>query len=196
MINISKYIDFIVDNKLSQTQFTFLYMIYYSTIDREETTRLVKKYKKRINADALISIDELNGLVEMGFIQLADNKDQFNSVTLTDKFLKILIDEEGAAWQVFELYPAFNKDEKSGAMFTLKSYEFEMFKRRYGKAINYSYDEHLEVMKDLKYGIRFNMIKLRIEIFVKSRGWLDIRKERIKFGTEKKQATVNHSTDL
>lgn len=179
MIDIERYVEFIVKHKMTQEQFTFLYLLYYSTIDKKKAHELVKKYKGWIGVDKMLSDSAREDLITKELIKRTDHTDKFGSFVIADKFLEAFVDLEQAARESWNLYPGFFKEDANAPTYTLKSFDFERYKRLYSKAINLSYYEHKEVMLDLKYGKENRLLKYKIENFVKGQGWLDIRQLRL-----------------
>jgi len=177
MIDIERYIEFIVKHKMTQEQFTFLYLLYYSTIDEKKAHALVKKYKGWIGVDKMLSDSAREDLIAKELIKRTDHTDKFGSFVIMDKFLEAFVDLEHAARESWNLYPGFSKN--NGVLYTLKSFDFERYKRLYGQAINLSYYEHKEVMLDLQYGKTNGLLTYKIENFVKGKGWLDLREFRL-----------------
>lgn len=185
MIDEDRYMSFLERNKLNQAQFLLLYLLYKKRYD------LIERYKKMFptpdnSAIGSISFDDL---LNRKFITEVNNKgvtpDSAAAYELTDKFTNIFIDKFECAKELWELYPSFVLSD--GKRFPLTLCDEDKFREDYAKKINFSREEHDEVIKDLKYAKDNNLIKGKIDTFVASRHWLAIRKERLMTITDGEQ---------
>lgn len=172
-IEIERYVDFIVKHDLSQRQFLFLYLIYMKRFD------LMKKYLEKYPCEngKFLSTFEMENLVMKGFLIKVDSKGNVNDYTLGETFKCIFIDKHIASAELLNEYPPFMIDNGKKMPLTLMD-SFELM-NTYAQRIGHSLDEHYEVMKDLKYAVDNNLIKYKIESFVRSEQWKQIRKLRL-----------------
>ena len=182
MINIPLYLDYLIEHKLTQQQFLFLSLL------RLNNKELVRKYKSAIcsDGDKIIGDVLLDDLIHRGYVNWDGKTNTFKSYVLTDKFLDIFVDKYIAGNEIWNLYPSIV--QSGGRTFPLSLMDKNEFRELYFNAINGSRLEHEEVMKDLTYGIEQSLIKGKIDMFVKSEFWLELRKLRL--GTVKSITNV------
>jgi hypothetical protein len=168
MILEDTYINTLEQLNITQTQLLFLILAYKRRID------LVKKYKTMFPTDdnSMIGDYYINDLIKKEL--LIPNGDGFK---LGDKFLSIYINKHTATEEIFDIYP--NSIEIDGSFAPLTVMDRNVFANLYEIAIQSSYLEHLEVIKDINYGIENRKLNLKIENFLKSKYWLNLRKERL-----------------
>jgi hypothetical protein len=173
MIQVDRYIPFLIENKLTQPQFLLLYCIY------REKWEIIAKYKEAFPTDdgSMIGKFPLQDLVDRGFIIRLDDGKTVDSFEITTKFAKIFVDEFEAGNQFWDLYPAFVVTE--GKRLPLSTMDKNLFRKIYSDRINHDFEEHTEVMKDLQYAVDEGLINMGIEKFVRSEMWSKIRQMRI-----------------
>lgn len=176
---IERYVNFIVDNKLSQRQNLFLYLVYVKRYD------LMKKYLQAVpvpeGENKFLSKFELEDLIARGFIVRVGEGASVANYELGLGYKKIFIDANVAADELKNVYPAFMKISGANVPLTLMdSYELAAL---YSQRIGYEVAEHLEVIEDIKYGVEHELIKGKIETFVRSEQWKPIRKLRLNLET-------------
>lgn len=168
--NVERYVDFITKNVLSQGQFLMLYLIYRKKYES------IKKYKECFPSDdgTMIGRGAQDDLIKRGYLLKVDDEGRADSYQITDKFLCLFLkDLHEAANQFWDKYPGFvSIDSKTIPLTNMDKYKFANI---YGERIDHSVDEHLEVMKDLEFGVQKNLIRVSIENFVRSEGWMKIR---------------------
>lgn len=170
MILLDRYIDFLEKHKLTQAQFFMLYCLY------KENYNVLKRYKKLFPADdgSLIGQYMLDDVIRKGFIEKIDGDDvTANGYKITDKFRKAFIDKKEAAIQFKDNYPPFML--KDGVRYPLSAIDEDEFIKLYNERAQFSVDEHIEIMKDLKYAVDNNLIQMNIKNFVGSKQWVHIR---------------------
>lgn len=173
MIEVDRYISFLEKNKLTQEQFLLLLLVH------KKEYKLIERYKKMfpVEGGSMIGKFPFEDLINRGFVEIVGKDKNANSFIVTKKFTKIFTDEFEAGNQIWDLYP--RTIISSGTSFPLKLWDKNEMRKEYYKRIKGNYDEHLEVIKDLEYAIDNNLIKGKLENFIKSEAWTDIRKERI-----------------
>lgn len=168
--DITRYIDFIVKHKLTQSQFLMLYLI------RRKSFSVIEKYKKAFPTEdgTMIGLINIQDLIDRGFLEKVEDlnyivTDKFNNIFLSNHFI--------AADEFWSLYPGFvNINGKNIPLTNMDKYAFSNI---YGERIDYSVDEHNEVIKDIKFGRENNLITSNIENFVRSESWHKIREVRL-----------------
>jgi len=178
-----KYIDFLIENDITQNQYLLLHLIFKQRLD------LIQKYKNHFPTDDKTMIGQyfITDLYKKGFLE----NTQINGKTVirvTEKFLSIIIDKHIAAEQIYEIYPSYM--ESNGNHIPLTSMDRNIFAQIYNEAILSNVKEHLEVLEDIKYGIEHKLLNLGIEKFVKSKYWLTIRKLRINDSIKVQENTI------
>lgn len=173
-----RYIDFICDNKLTQGQFLLLYLLYKKRGD------LIVKYKKHhptedVEKDkSMIGEYWVNDLIAREYIVTIEVNGK-NTYQVSDKFKAIFCNPIDVADELMHAYPGTM--EIDGKIIPLTAIDTIVVANTYGKAILDSYQEHLEVLKDIQYGIENNMLSIGLKTFINSKFWLVIRKKRLLF---------------
>lgn len=168
MILIEPYLDFLIEHDLTQDQFLLLQLLYEARPD------LIKRYKKKFpNEDGtMISSYLLKDLIKKEFLIIKDKR-----YRLGTKFLDIYVTPERATNEIYSIYPAFIVKD-NGVQIPLTSMDRNIFKKIYISKIQCSLQEHREVIKDIKYGVQSNKIKIGLNKFLTSEQWKVFRKER------------------
>lgn len=172
--DVERYVEFITKNKLTQAQFLMLYLMYRKKYE------CIKIYKERVPTEdgTMIGAGAKQDLIDRGFLEKVDDLGKADSYQITDKFLKLFVkDLHEAANQFWDKYPGFINIQ--GTPVPLTNMDKYRFTNIYGERIDHSVDEHLEVMKDLEFGVNNNLIRSSIENFVKSEGWIKLRQIRL-----------------
>ena len=169
---VDRYIEFLYKNKLTQSQFLFLYCLYHKKYE------LLRKYKEMFPTpdNTIIGKEIFNDLIRKGFIIQLKKGTTVNDFKITDKFIKNFINKNEAVKELFDLYPAFY--ESGGIKYPLTLVDEEVLATTYYEKIGGDLQEHFEILKDISYGIDNGLIKGKIEIFIKSKQWINIRKLR------------------
>jgi len=172
MIIEDSYLDFLILNRLTQPQFLLLHLIYKKRID------LLRKYKQAFPTDdgTIIGKRLTDELIQRGFLII---KEEGGGFEIGKEFLKLYIDSREATEQIFRIYPTYY--HKSGLDIPLNIMDRRTFSKIYEEAIIYSNAEHIEVIKDIKYGKLHNLIIIPIDKFVKSHYWKVLRKQRLDY---------------
>lgn len=173
--NVKKYVKFITDNKLTQPEFLFLYILYrvttYQEIELQETAELYAKHYPN-DSGTMLSKHSIEKLIERGFIVIDENQ----VPVITEKFGNIFIDMFEAANELWNLYP--DKAVSDGKSYPLKTMSKSDMRNIYASIINQDLEEHKEVVKDLKYAVENGQITTGIRKFIEAAMWEGIRKER------------------
>jgi hypothetical protein len=172
--NVERYVDFITTNKLTQAQFLFLYLIYRKKLDA------IIKYKEAVPTEdgSMIGKPSIEDLIKRGFVLKVDEGISADSFMITEKFHKLFLKNIHVAAQEFwDKYPGFVRIQ--GVATPLTNMDKYAFANIYGERIDYSVDEHLEVMKDLEFGVQQSLVRTSIEKFVRSEAWKKLREIRL-----------------
>lgn len=181
MLNVERYLNFIVKNKLTQQQFLFLFLLKLKEVDQPKAVELIKLYKNAFPSekdDRFLSKELMDDIVRRGYvIREVEGRTDFNNYTLGTKFANIFVNEYEAGNEFWDKYPPMISS--AGQTFPMKLMDKNEFRKLYWKAINGNKQEHEEVIKDLDYAIEKSLIRGKIENFLKSEQWLEIRKIRL-----------------
>lgn len=173
--DVDRYVDFITKNRITQPQFLFLYLL------RRGRVESIAKYKEAFPSDDGSMIGKINmeDLISRGFLIKEGNDNKLSSYKVTDIFGDLFLkDRWEAIEEIWTKYPGFcNIEGRDMPLTNCDKYSLSI---SYVEAIDYSIEEHKEVLKDLEYGRANNLLKSNIEKFVKSRGWEKIRELRNK----------------
>ena len=185
MIDTNRYVPFIIKHKLTQAQFLLLYLLYKDEIHH------IRDYKKAFPTldGSMIGGIPLQQLIDEGYIKSIGKGVNSDELQLTEKFTYIFVDEFEAGEQLIDLYPAFIV--KDGKRYPLKLTDRNVLRKAYGKAINNNKEEHKEIIKDVNYAIENNLINGKLENFILSLAWRDIRKERLNIVDKQEEETIN-----
>lgn len=185
MIEIERYINFIVKNKLTQSQFVFLYLLQRKRYD------LLKLYAEANPSTDGTAIGKVlrDDLLARGFIIKLDEREVANSYQIGQPFKLIFVDKFEAANELKELYPDFMISK--GTRYPLTVVDVYELAPLYGERIGYEYAEHEEVKKDIAYAIDQNLISCKLENFVRSEFWKPLRKARLGTAVQVESDEIN-----
>jgi hypothetical protein len=163
-----KYVNFICNNDLTQGQFLLLYLVYKNRLD------LVKKYKETYPTQDGTMIGQLwiDKLFQKEWLIKNGNKTE-----VSIKFREQFCDKIDIAEELILLYPSTMEIE--GKIVPLTAVDVMEFADLYYMKILGSQAEHLDILKDIKYGIENNMLNISIKKFVQSSYWKALRKKRV-----------------
>lgn len=174
MIEVDRYLEFLDKHNLVPQQFLLLLCIYH------KKNLAITKYKSMFPIDENTMIGKIlfDELIQKGFIVIAEGTDgtMASHLSITEKFTSLYVDDYEAASQLRDAYPSFLKSE--GKVYPLTLWDEDELRRVYWEKIKGLYEEHKEVLIDLAYGVKHNLIKGKMETFVRSRYWSTLRKMR------------------
>lgn len=187
IIEVERYVKFITNNKITQAQFLFLYLLYRKRYD------LLKDYKNTFPSDDGTVIGKIarNDLLERKFIIKLDEEEKATSYAIGSEFKKIFVDAFEATDELKSKYPAFITN--NGVNYPLTLVDTYQLANIYGQRIGYEIAEHEEVLKDLQYGIDNNLIKGKLELFVRSEFWKPLRELRLGTNTKIIEGEIENS---
>lgn len=172
--DVERYLNFIIENKLTQAQFLFLYLIYRKKVD------CIKKYKAAFpnEENSMIGKYDKQDLLDRGFIESVGEAGMTADYILGEKFTKLFLKDVFNATEEFvKEYPGFVQIQgKAIPLITMDRYKLANI---YGERIDYSVEEHLEVVKDVKFARAKDMLSSSIENFVRGEVWQKIRPIRL-----------------
>lgn len=180
MILEDAYVKFLVEHRITQGQYLLLYLVYKKRPD------LIKAYKEAFPSgdNTMIGQYWIDELFEKGLL----TKNDKGTITVSKLFLEAFINKHTASEQIFEIYPThFNLN---GTNIPLSAMDRNVFAGLYDIAIQSSVHEHLEVVEDIHYAIKHELLKIGIDKFVKSKYWTVIRPMRLENQIKEKIVTV------
>jgi hypothetical protein len=185
MIEVDRYLAFLEEHDLVPQQFLLLECLMHNN------RAAIIKYKKLfpIEDNTMIGKILFDELVQKEFIEIIESKNKkepqeddekrqvmASHLRVTKKFSKLYTDKWEAADQIKEIYPAFLKSD--GKVYPLTLWSEDTLRETYWKKIKGLHSEHLEVIEDITYALKHNLIKGKLQNFVESRAWLELRKIR------------------
>lgn len=172
-IEIERYVNFISKHKLTQTQFLILYLLYRKRWD------LIKVYLEAFPRDPpnkLLSDAEKKDLIDRGFIIPVGVGNTGDDYELGHEFRKLFTDGVIASQELLTIYPSFIV--VNNKRYPTKLMDEHQLSVLYAEKIGHEFHEHIEVLKDVAYGIENGLITCGIEKFVRSSYWNVIREVR------------------
>lgn len=182
---VESYLRYIFKHKLTQAQYLFLYLLCTKKLS------VIKEYKIHYPSEdnTMLGKAMLQDLINKGFVIVHGDPNDANSYEVTEKFRKLVLqDSMEAADEIWKIYPGFATIE--GRETPLTAMDKYRFAQIYVERINYSYEEHQEILKDIEYGRLMGLIRMKIQNFVESQAWEKIRERRLK------DTSVAHSNEL
>lgn len=176
MINVRNYLKILRELKITQSQYLLLHCLYYKLYAE------ISEYRDLFPTEdgSAIGGHWFNDLVDKGYIKLrVDPPQTMSDFIITDLFTKIFINDVKAFDEIKALYPDYMNGIGNKQIPLLTGDEDELLKIYYEK-IGGVLAEHIEVKEDLAYMVQHNRVAMGLEKFIKSKGWLSIRKERYK----------------
>lgn len=168
--SVSRYVDFITKNYLTQDQFLFMYLLKFN-----ETDEIVKFKNTFPKLDGSMIGEEFKmDLIDRGFIRHVGDNNKASNYELTDKFNNLWMKNHFlSAEEVWNLYPGYV--EITGKRIPLMTMDKYQFANLYAERIKYSIEEHKEILLDLRYGREKDLIVTSIEKFVQAEMWTKLR---------------------
>lgn len=175
MINEDRYIEFIIENKVTQTQFLLLHLLFRKRWD------LIQKYKIAFPTGdgSIIGKAMTDDLLEKGLITYSKSSDKGIDIQVSKVFKKAYTNDVYIADEFYEVYPSFYRDDAKGISYPLTNYDRMVFAKMYQDKINYSQKEHEEILKDVQFGKEKGLIRVNIGNFLTSEFWKDLRVIRL-----------------
>ena len=170
MIKLKQIQDIVNKLEITIDMFYVLYLMHVN--DKAELRRykaIVTKYRERTLTDK-----ETSTLIDMGLLgRFADG-----SYKPTDKFVELFVDKYQAANQFWDAYPSYIKTTEGDRMLPLKLMDVQLFYELYMTTIGGVLSEHAKILEDLKYAVKHKFPFSKIDTYVRSKQWLEVRKVR------------------
>ena len=175
MINEERYLNFIIDNKVTQQQFLLLHLLFKNRWD------LIELYKKAYptNDGTIIGRQQTDLLLEKKLLQYTTDKAGKIHITISALFRDAYVKDIDIADEIYKEYPDFYESTE-GVRYPLLAFDRLSFAKIYLDAIKFSQVEHEEILEDIKYGRENGLIKIKIGNFLTSHYWKIIREIRKK----------------
>jgi hypothetical protein len=199
MIQLEKYVPFLVREKLTQEEFLLMFCLYrlkYCDVSTKASTlSLMVAYTAEFGIEEngvkrMTSSETKTKLAEKGFLSVTGNGVSLLDLHLTDKATRNFCNEFTAGLEFISHYPA--RALIQGVAIPLKTSDRAVMSRLYCSRIQFSAQEHKEVMADLAYGIEAELVNLSLENFIRSEQWRDFRKERLNESSSTASSTIDN----
>lgn len=180
MILEDAYVKFLIEHKITQGQYLLLYLVHKKRGD------LIKAYKEAFPSDDGTMIGQywIDELFAKGLL----TKSATGTISVSKLFLEAFINKHTATEQIFDIYPThFNLN---GSTIPLSAMDRSVFAGLYDIAIQSSIHEHLEIVEDIHYAIKHELLKIGIDKFVKSKYWTVIRPMRLENEIKERTVTI------
>jgi len=173
MINEENYLNFLIDNKVTQQQFLLLHLLYKDRWD------LIELYKKAYptNDGTIIGRQQTDLLLEKGLLEYYTTTTGGIQIKISEVFKNAYIKDIDIADQIYKIYPDFYESSE-GVRYPLLAYDRLSFAKIYLDVIKYDQKEHEEILEDIKFGAEHNLIKIKVSNFLVSHYWKILRKMR------------------
>lgn len=184
MIKVKPYLKILKELELTQAQYLLLHCLHYRLYDE------ITEYRNIFPATdgTIIGKVWFDDLVTKGLVTIKEPLNSISDIRITEKFLQYFVKDFIAFEELKELYPPFMTSQGK-TIPLLTGDEDELIKVYYEK-INGLVSEHLLVLEDVKYMIEKNKVTTGLEKFIKSKGWLALRKEKGTTGNIGNRRTV------
>lgn len=187
MIDVNRYLAFLEKHRLAQNQFLLLYCLYTQNYDA------IRKYKDIFpsgNDDSMVGSVLMEDLFRRNFLRLKHGKTEGKvaaNLEVTELFTQLFFDPFEAADQIYDAYPDFFYNK--GDRFPTKNWSEDILRTTYWNKTNGMLHEHKEVLLDIAYGVKHNLVSCKLQTFVEAAGWRAFR--RIRIGEDKNpKATI------
>lgn len=174
-LNVERYLEILEKTKLTQEEFIFLYLIFRKKYEA------IKTYKRIYPTDdgSMIGEKGKQFLIEKGYLVHSGDGTKPSDYEITEKFTRLYLSNIfNAADELIDAYPGFIKI--NGVPQTLINMDRYQFAIKYGERIDHSIDEHLEILKDVKFGRDHDLIRVGIDMFLGAQMWEKLREIRLK----------------
>lgn len=183
MFKVELLIPFLIKNKLTTSQFYLLYCVHNNFGD---TINLYRKHYPSDNG-SMIGESATKDLMDRGFLKQIPNGYKFvegkgkvpvYKYIVSDKFLEIFIDETQAIRDIVKVYPNYFRNPDTDQITFLKNVDFSKLGATYYTIIDKSSIEHTEVIKDIEFMKKYNLINVPIDVFIHEKKWMSVREAR------------------
>jgi hypothetical protein len=187
MFKVEYLIPFLIKNNLTTSQFYLLYCIHHKLYDT------IDLYRKHFPSDnptdtSMIGKSATNDLLLRGFLIKEKIKDKVVNGTkipvykysVGEAFKEIYVTENIAFKELLSAYPnQVTLPNETSPIFT-KNVNIAELKQTYLRKIEKNSYEHLEVMKDLSFALKYKKVDFTFDVFIKEEKWEIFREIRLK----------------
>ena len=167
MIDVRQYVNYLVKHQINDKMFILCYLIYL------KDSKLLNEYKALIKKyDGIVLTEQQKDLlVRKGFLVRNGKNYSVGAV-----FKSIINDKNKNVSKFYNLYPSFavGKDKT----YPLKGVDFSIIAEIYNSVVGVLDTDSEELLKDIEYGIENNIVFGRIDKFLTTKQFLEIRKLR------------------
>lgn len=190
---VNDLVEFCVEHDINVKQFFFcillLYDKKYSRIEgKAEISRPLSKLYKYFKNVEKFSKEELQDLVDKGFLEQWGKKFKPDSLEVTDKFEKKWYGEKYKFNQFEEVYP--NKTMIDGKEIAINGYDDPPQMIRLYNSIVKTYKMHNRVMELTEWGRENNLINMNIKKYIASKQWENLKRAKDNGGSLDNQTVI------
>lgn len=201
-----KYISFLITHRLTERQFLLCYLLYtdgvkqmpdgrFKYIDKKTASnfnpvanmyRFMDFCNKEFNKPAWTT-DDLNILIDRGFVEQLGNSKSPDMLRLTDKFIDAIFTTDTEFEQFWDEYPSYadNFEHHTGPSIPLKATDKERLEDKFIRIVR-TKKEFNELMELLQWAKEHNQVNMNIEKYLTSEQWKETRKLRDKWQNKTK----------
>lgn len=173
MIQIRKYLQFIKEHELTQSQFLFLMFVH----NKSSLGDVAGDYIGMFFGENGLPKSMIQDMIDKGWLRrIKENASRLSEYETTILLQKVIIDLYEDANEFWREYPSLIKSDNR--MMPLTLMDVNEFRKLYAEIVHYSKDEHNEMILDLKYGVENGLINMKIENYLRSEFYLALRKLR------------------
>lgn len=178
--NVDEYVNFIIDNDLTQEQFLFLRLVYHRA--KTSASRYREKFPSYDDSNTFLPESQMQDLIDKGFLVYDDDT---GSHLLSKKWYSQYIDRISAFKELLDIFPKSFVDSNGRNVILRVSSDpmadLQKCANDYYKAINCSYKEHKEVLKDTIFAKKHDLIKGNLhQYWITQQNWLGAREIRLR----------------
>lgn len=167
---------FLITNNITETEYILLASMYFKNLD-EDVPPLINGYAQKWGVveqgkRLMYSSEIKEPLVKKGYLAKTQN-----GFELTDKFLDLFVVEVLAGNELIDNYPAFAII--NNVQIPLKTTGRMALRKLYWECIGGDRAEHIEVMRDVWFGKKNNMLNMNVVKFIEAEFWRDLRVLRL-----------------
>jgi len=183
MINIKEFFTTCIEQELTTMQ-----LITLICLNNSKDIEYFYNYGTSIGLESIYALSDegYKDLEKRGFIKTLINSEHKEVLVLGEKAKDFLININTCVDDIFDIYPMYF--DSNGVNYPLTLMNRNEFAKEYLKQIDYSLDNHKEVLLDLEYAIKHSLITNKIEKFLYSKQYLNFRK--LRNGVEKTVITT------
>jgi len=184
MFKVEYLIPFLIKHNLTTQQFYLLYCVYHKLIDT------IDLYRTHFPSGdkSMIGKDATNDLVSRGLLIKEKIRDEVKNgekrpiykYSVGEPFKEIYVIDTIAFKELLSAYPnQVTLPNNKGVIFS-KNINVTELRQIYIQKIEKNSFEHLEIMKDLQFGLMYQKVNFDLETFIREEKWEIFREIRLK----------------